>query len=552
VDLLDQITSAKASVVDLRTQISDSQTSAVQTRTILQTEVDSCRNRKRQEDASQRDIKLRTKVLDDSKRAAEASKKEVERRLKRAESTRNDVSRRISFLDNEIASLRARIAEQAVSDASEEEKDITRSLEEKRNDLKSTEEAVTALTLRAKELEDNLVAVKEHSALPDKVGHPIVGSYAHQDSPSSHGLVDGDSTSRYPSAPLPSITHQVSSSKPMKLLLDKLSNFHYSSSKPLFPISRPQYNSTAIDDGAQDMARARNTSRFSPFSESPPAITPPLGLSPMDDSLIPQGLIKSLDSHLEGVSMSFRSESDVRMDRDWRSRSTGHSDDHSSNEHNSPSLGSSRTSYDYQRNVYDSGSLELDALQRGQDASGDLRHSQLLNPISTSVYTNEGSKASEKGFARRWFSPGKALNPDAKVFSFPSRVSTSFAPQAMPLSRASYDALNPNGIGSGNILPSAADSSLLLRAFAPSPAEREALQRALGGSTNTSLERLPSLSDVGTLPSSSSSQLPLHQKVEPETRGMPSWFATAPPTSNMNFSPWDDEEEGATEVNKRR
>jgi len=82
--------------------------------------------------------------------------------------------------------------------------------------------------------------------------------------------------------------------------------------------------------------------------------------------------------------------------------------------------------------------------------------------------------------------------------------------------------------------------SLLLRAFAPSPAEREALQRALGGA-NTSFERLPSLSDVESIPSS-----PSHIHALPHSHvnklQLPGWLFTFPRGRKTQFSPWADEE----------
>jgi len=88
--------------------------------------------------------------------------------------------------------------------------------------------------------------------------------------------------------------------------------------------------------------------------------------------------------------------------------------------------------------------------------------------------------------------------------------------------------------------------SLLLRAFAPSPAEREALQRALGGA-NTSFERLPSLSDVESIPSSPSDIHALphhHHALNPHVNKLqlPGWLFTFPRGRKTQFSPWGDEE----------
>jgi len=128
------------------------------------------------------------------------------------------------------------------------------------------------------------------------------------------------------------------------------------------------------------------------------------------------------------------------------------------------------------------------------------------------------------------------LNPDAKEFSL-SRKSSPGVIGGSP-----YDALNPNGLGISAM--TASTSSSLLRAFAPLPEEREALQRALGGSTNTSFERLPSLSDVGSIsssPSHSHALLP-HPPAQEMGKMIPSWLQALPRVRKVNFSPWDDEE----------
>jgi hypothetical protein len=144
---------------------------------------------------------------------------------------------------------------------------------------------------------------------------------------------------------------------------------------------------------------------------------------------------------------------------------------------------------------------------------------------------------------RRWFStsskekPKKGLNPDAKVFRLAHRKAATVPP-------GSYDALNPNGLGP-SIMSSTSTSNSLLRAFAPSAAEREVLQRALGGSTNASLERLLSLSDVGSIPSS-----PAHvhapvahvQSAREMGKVLPSWLQSLPRMRKSNLSLWDKEE----------
>jgi hypothetical protein len=59
------------------------------------------------------------------------------------------------------------------------------------------------------------------------------------------------------------------------------------------------------------------------------------------------------------------------------------------------------------------------------------------------------------------------------------------------------------------------------------------------------LERLPSLSDVGSIPASPTNA---HALVPPQHSGrdlgslLPAWLQSLPRTKKVNFSPWDDEE----------
>jgi len=111
---------------------------------------------------------------------------------------------------------------------------------------------------------------------------------------------------------------------------------------------------------------------------------------------------------------------------------------------------------------------------------------------------------------------------------------------------SSFDALNPNGLGSVLVAPPSTSQSFL-RAFAPSPAEREVLQKALSSSTNASLERLPSLSAVGSLPSSPTGThmngLPQHShSLRDLSSFLPTWFKAFPRSGTVKFSPWEDED----------
>jgi len=171
----------------------------------------------------------------------------------------------------------------------------------------------------------------------------------------------------------------------------------------------------------------------------------------------------------------------------------------------------------------------------------------------------------------------RGLNPGAKVFSFSAKPFLGASTSGFPISGAasssgtsnSSDSTNGNGTtvtpAPGSNTPGFI-SGLAMRAFAPSPAEREALQRALGGPKNTSLDRLPSLSEVGNLPASPVlSHVPAQSAQSDNSFGLP-WFdvsvsgagrnwlrepsVSIPQPGKIKFSPWGDGDGDGLEADK--
>ncbi|GLB37124.1 hypothetical protein LshimejAT787_0401750 [Lyophyllum shimeji] len=359
-------------------------------------------------------------------------------------------------------------------------------------------------------------------------------------------------------------------------------------------VSRANGYSPVLDDSPLSATslhapHRRLSTTFSPFSDldgSQPNGMPVI--SPTSQSLIPSALITSLDGGV-GLPRSFQSESDVYMDREWRNsngqshqpsiqpRSDGSHDHGFSTVMASPVSphGSSSHSTEHdpfevrfmtRENDYGPDRKEYHPLN--PENSMDLQRASWLHRTSSDPHTNhtmedsdqQSSALAEKAGSRRWFLPSskqkpkKGLNPDAKVFSLARKsppgnlapgpafnVTASGNPRV-----PTYDALNPNGLSSTAVPAPASITSSFTRAFAPSPAEREALQRALGGSTNTSFERLPSLSDVGSIPSSPSHvhALPAAPPHHSLSKILPAWLQSLPPRK-ANFSPWDDEDQEA-------
>ncbi|TFK44636.1 hypothetical protein BDQ12DRAFT_717792 [Crucibulum laeve] len=601
-EVLRQISTSKASVLELRTQLTDCQAAASQSHTLLQEEVDSFREKKRQEDGFKAELKSRTKTLDDSKRAAEGQRREVEKKLKAAQSARDGANQRMTNLGKEIIQLQQCIhdddafVKESRNTVSETEQEIVYSLERKRHEIKVAEDVVIALSQRSKELEEKIAQQKERlkalKEMPDaqKQDHVFPSSNGHVPSdswplaPQSSSNPPTGDRQRHESLPGMGTRQELQSpvmSRPGNLALGSISNFTNSTSMAI-----PNGNHIlSLFHGANQYSTYGDTARAfkhtSPhFSNAHSSFTDPEAsllenmpsiLSPTTQSLIPSGLITSMDNG-DGLSRSFQSESDAFMEKDWRGNVPGypyvqHSDgfspgynavnDSPTSIHGSSTNDTEHDPFEVRAPLHDHRWDQLPSEQSMDTQRAMWMHHANSEPKLSGYETEEANTAGlglTKSGPRRWFStkekPKKGLNPDAKEFS----LSRKSPPSTMPghSATASFDALNPNGLGS-TVMSAASTNNLLLRAFAPSPAEREALQRALGGSTNTSFERLPSLSDVSSIPSSPSSAhaLPVvpHAPEHPAcefNKVLPSWLQSFPRIRKVNFSPWDDEEPVST------
>ncbi|TRM69597.1 hypothetical protein BD626DRAFT_421913 [Schizophyllum amplum] len=551
-EVLQQITDTKANVHELRTQLSDFESIAAQGHTAHQSEIDALREKKRQEDATKQELKTRTKTLDDSKRAAEGHKRDAEKRLKATQTARDDASRRIDHLDQEITTLQQQLsAEQLPAPENPQTPtDLKETLEQRRHEVSVAEDVVAALNTRAKELEDKLAEGRAklkvmhdraETKLPSRF--PYSGAISRESSSTlSHerGLSEPtEGADLLP--PFEPNASTRSSPRPLHLSLGSLSNFNLNG-PPATP-EQPRHQFSPFDDGMSPSQPIN----FSPFDSDHASVSPSRLISP-SHSLIPSGLISSIDN-TDHFSRSFQSENDVIMDRAWRNRS---------HERLASSPISLRTdtisegsfdSFDPFKIRFPSGLDRGSLLDGSMGATLSLQRTPSDPASATSSDKTDSFAKSDKApsaFMRalsRGDKAKKGLNPDAKAFSFPGKAMASLLPprrttQPTHASKPSFDALNPNGMGSIPFVPSS-DSEQLIRAFAPSAEEREALQRVLGGSTNTSLERLPSLSDVSP-PSATGLR-----------RMLPSWLQSSPAAAppKPKFSPWGDEDdEGGNRV----
>ncbi|KAG5650084.1 hypothetical protein H0H81_000836 [Sphagnurus paluster] len=603
-EVLRQIAHSKTTVLELRTQLGDCETCASQSHSVLQAEVGLFRERKRQEDASKLETKSRTKALDDSRRGAESLRRDAEKKLKAAQNARENATQRMDHLDKEIAKLKQRLVDDEKlmrkSEDTDAEKEITQVLQQKKEEIKVAEGVVVALNQRARELEEKLEEEKERLALLKERNQTRKLELSRQavTQMSSTSWTAKEAT-HGPSIPEIKERHPIG--------LDGLGRRPSIQADATFKTSP-----TAMLSNATATQAALRANGYSVFDNSiltagmnyhPPSTFSPFAgldglqvnmagvISHTSQSLIPSALNTSFGDGA-GLPRSFQSESDVYMDKEWRtgnsstfqqiiqSRSNGSNEDidvpmvtsspvsqHDSSghsaEHDSFEVRFLTSDIDYLR---DCGYDQPISHQLSPENSMDMQRASWTNhtyadpyPYYTEVEPDQPALM-EKA-PRRWFStkekPKKGLNPDAKVFSLARKSpSRSLAPGSVfnlsPSRNAAvtaYDALNPTGLGSTVMPAPGTVTSSFTRAFAPSPAEREALQRALGGSTNASFERLPSLSDVSSIPSSPSHvhALPTTVSHHSLSKLLPAWLQSLPPRK-ANFSPWDDEEPVAVGV----
>ena len=345
-----------------------------------------------------------------------------------------------------------------------------------------------------------------------------------------------------------------------------------------------------FDEDLVSLSNPIHHAMFSPFGDSDVAN----GNHTL--SLIPKGLIQPSD----GTSTSAvigeigapgelltrrQSDNETFFDRDWRRRPSV------------PTVGSESHRHIFPR--VDDGTMEAFEPFGIRPQS---RHRMTSDPINVpGVWSSHSSDPApppipaacqQETQTRWWRGPDKerrstidgtdsrrGLNPDAKVFSFSAKplLGVPAAPVFNCLNASTSDnpvsgAVTGSGAGGSGDSPNGAAtpgffSGLAMRAFAPSPAEREALQRALGGSTNTSFERLPSLSEVGSMPTSPSlNHVPAHPAASRNPPSAP-WFdislgpgtgrnwlrelgASMPRPSKIKFSPWGDGDGDGIEADK--
>ncbi|KAI0771813.1 hypothetical protein BC629DRAFT_1595555 [Irpex lacteus] len=544
---------------------------------------------KRSAEASKREAEKRL-------RAAESARDNASERVQRLDKEIGALRQRMG--EDEEAIVKGK------QDGIEMDKEMAEQLERKRKEIRVAEEVISALNSRAKELEEKIAAEEERvrrakeqadmkkqdrafnplhvvsEPLEAPLWSPIVPEVQeaavdphfdiHTDSSAHIEVFPDIIPAEHMQSRRPSITEEpvqsTTSPRPRHLSLGTLSNFRDHS----MPLPADAGLPTISTDDIPPLTSGRTQStKFSPFSDQELDVSTDMhgdiAISPRSTSLIPTSLIKTLDrgGATEDLSRSFQSETDSVLDRDWRKLHPFPAQP----VENAAVFSSSPTSLHFPsfdavdqedpfeirppppplRHRITSDGLETERVY----LNGTLATDSIGQPLTRSRTQESDEKTVPP---RRWFSSSKdvdrkGLNPEAKAFhlkKFPIFSATPKASIDSATSRASTaSSLSlPTLFAAPTTDASSIFSTLSMRAFAPSPEEREALTRALG-SANTSLERLPNLADViGSIPSSPNNSHGIVAQRAPqpsasETRF--SWFHSLSGMRRTRFSPWDDE-----------
>ncbi|KAF8650403.1 hypothetical protein AX16_005210 [Volvariella volvacea WC 439] len=491
-----QIKISQTSVRELHTQLEDQQATAYQSHETLQKEVEACRSRKKQEDSSRSDLKFRTKSLEDAKRSAESAKREAEKRLKAAQRLQQTTVNRIEHLDQEITQMLTQMEnDHSLVLQNQESIDILHhecadDLETTRQEIKTVEDIVTTLNQRARELEQHISRRKD--VLQQTLDH----RQQQRQRVASNQLK--------PSAPLIYDVHFSAMD-----MLDKLSpkNSSHESIKSVSHLTAP------FVQGFEGSMPCTANSNGSPASPKVGAVSLPESAR-LDDAHSPSpvnsSFLASLNTSLDNerpVSLTPREVLRQSPQWDFAQPARSFSSDYTPV---SIDADNARTMMRY------GGWAPQDA-----PANYSISSNRLVEGVipSKDFPTPGGKQYVRLPTSREKHSIG--FNRDAKAFHHFNDLSD-----------------NSPTLGLGSHI-----TSSLLRAFAPSAAEREHF-RALGGSANASFERLPSLSDVSTVSPSSDGHAPSPDDPVGEMSSLPSWLRafSLPNDGKSNFCPWDDDD----------
>ena len=554
-EVLRQITNSKESVHDIHTQIAECQLVTTRSYAVLQREVETYRERKQQEDAARLELRSRTKLLDDSKRGAEGAKKDADKNLKAVQLIRDNTGHHLESLQEKILTLQGHLLEDRdfilCYQKQSLEPAINDGLEQKRADIRAAEHSVAILNQRSRELEDKLSSERERLRILRQKSEDQKFYYPF--------LKDIDPLSRHYDRrfhPLP-ISHS-SDLNPLPFVIaggraDLSATTTLDSQLLPYPRNGDLYQSCgaayvgntktgkniisgvhqdAPSDGSQETIRSVGSELVSTFGS---------------------GLNVVSRDHTDDTSGS-SGDTDPGTVRNWYGNldSCNHRHQKDCSSLSIPMfitpLSDSDGSFETHLRLYDGpdcarpDKFDVEHSNWAQSMAGNL---PLPYNIPETGYCHATNVLDQSQSTRSLASTTSLNINDVNLFDNPSFDISSDTGNAS--ANSTFDALNPNGLGSVPVTPPSSTSQSFLRAFAPSPAEREVLQKALSSSTNASLERLPSLSAVGSLPSSPTGThvhgLPQHShSLRDLSNFLPTWLKAFPRSGTVKFSPWEDED----------
>ena len=553
-EVLRQITSSKECVLDIRTQITECQLLTTRSHAVLQREVETYRERKQQEDAARLELKTRTKLLDDSKRGAEGAKKDAEKSLRVAQLIRDNAGHQLESLQRQIHALQDHLLEDRdlifYYQKQSLEPAINDSLEQKKADVQAAEHSVAILNQRSRELEDRLSSEKErlrilrqksedqklcHSFLDDI--DPVSQHYDRRSHPSHQAIAHGSSLNHLP--------------------------FVTSGCRTDFPtIHNSQlFNGDLYDTcGATYFGNLEATKNIlSEVHQDTPPDSNQETSSSVKSEVVPtifgSGLNAISRDHTDNVSGSSW-ETDSGSERNWYGSLDSCNRSHQGGYPNLSSIPTFISALADSDRSFEAHVQSYDGPDGPKPAKFDVEHTNWTQSLAVNLPAPYNIPGTDHCHATNILDQSQSTRSFASTTSLDINEPSLFVNPCFDLSsdapsensaNSTFDALNPNGLGVVLVTPPSSTSQSFLRAFAPSPAEREALQRALSGSTNASLERLPSLSAVGSLPPSPTSShvhgLPQHFHSLRDLRSfLPTWLNALPRSDTVKFSPWEDED----------
>ena len=487
-----QISDAQLAVLDLRSQLQSFQSNAFASHATLQATLDEHKARKRLEDGTRAELKSRTKVLEDNKRQAETGKRDAEKKLKAAHAARDSATNRIQRLGRDIDALKKRITRDEArtlkshADAVEADAKIAQELIQKRSELKATEDEVSQLSGRARELEQlvgqervRLQSLQEEAAL-----RRLQNSQCHP-SPQQGELVEswaapGDSFEWHVQTVQPSRRNLSQPMAPPPELREALNNNAVRRTHALSLGRLPDAiipTSAAGTPGTGDYtgeAPTRVTAPFSPFNAEE---TFERRSNPLSASLLPTNLVNSIDNESPSDLEAFHLISPVVSNFDFSHLQLSSTETPRTPLNFPASWGTPNASI-----LYESSHNEIPMTTNSLVSSPHPSVETFLPPRSWPPKPPASStRVSQKS----------GLNPDAPIFQPPSHRLQSLR-SSIPPDSAIPHAEAPAIPVLASAKPPRFTGLSAARAFAPSPEEREVLQRALGGTQNGNLER-PSL-----------------------------------------------------------